>query len=138
MIGNPHEEHARAKKVIALLSVIPATRTQAENDLLALFLESLNQKQRNVFAVLAPCNDPSPTTWEMVVAAVRARHVPGDGGAIDRHTDIRRPDFTDTIRKAHRAHYQKPGRCVACEVLGDVLNRTFDDGVTTALRAVGL
>jgi hypothetical protein len=138
---NPYEDSARARKVIALMGVVPQTRTQAQNDMVALFLESLSQAQRDVYGVLAGCKTPpSETTWEMVVATVRARHVPGDGDSLDVRSEVKRPDFSETVRKAHRAHYQRSEgqRCVACDVLTDVLNQTFDAGVTAAVRAVGL
>jgi len=139
MAANGFEDAARARKVISILGILPPTRSQAQNDLLATFLEHLTPPQRDVYGLLAGCKTaPSDTTWGMVVAAIRARHFSGDGAAIDVKQDVRRPDFAETGRKAHRAHYQKPGRCVACEVLLDVLNQTFDAGVTAAVRAVGL
>ena len=133
-------EAARAKKVVALLLVLPAGRTQIENDMIALLAESFTAHQRGVYEVLAGVNKCSDTTWAMVVAAVRARHFPGDGGAIDRRTDIRRPDFSAAIAKNHRAHYYRDEDrpCVPCDVMRDSLNQAFDQGVTAAIRAVGL
>jgi hypothetical protein len=136
-------ETARARKVVALLRVVPQGRTQIENDFIALFLESLTSQQRAVFDVLANLKNPaSDETWRMTIAAVRARHVPGDGGSLERR-DLPRPDFSDAIRRQHRVHpdlppERAPNGCVACLALADTLNRAFDDGVTAAVRAVGL
>lgn len=141
MTTNPYEDSARARKVIQLLSVIPAGRTQAENDLIALLFEGLDAKQRGVYEVLADLKHPaSDETWRQTLSAVRARHVPGDGGAIDRRTDVRRPDFSAAIAKNHRAHYYRDEdrACVPCQVLEDSLNAAFDQGVSAAIRAVGL
>jgi hypothetical protein len=143
-VTNAHEDAARARKVVQLLGVIPAGRTQGENDVLALFLESLSHHQRAVYELLADLKHPaSDTTWGLVIAAVRARHVPGDGGAIDRHRDLRRPDFGPAVARQHRVHpdlppERAPNGCVPCAALQDALDAAFDAGVTATIRAVGL
>jgi hypothetical protein len=137
---NPHEEAARARKVISLLGVVPAGRTQAENDLVAQFMKSLSPSQRQVYEILAGLKHAaSQTTWDMVIAAVRARHVPGDGGAIDRQQDLRRPDYAAMVQdEFHPAHKQLFETCAACKRLIGSLDQAFDAGVTAAVRAVGL
>jgi hypothetical protein len=134
------EEAARARKVISLLGVIPTGRSQVENDLVAQFLDSLSPPQRQVYEILAGLkHTASQTTWDMVIGAVRARHVPGDGGAIDRQQDIRRPDYAAVAREEfHPAHRQLFQTCAACRRLIDTLEQAFDAGVTAAVRAVGL
>lgn len=135
-------EAARAKKVIALLGVLPAGKSQAENDLLAVFVESLSTHQRQAYEVVAGVKKSSDETWRMVAAAIRARHVSGDGGAFERR-DLRRPDFTRVLERQHRFHpdlppERAPNGCVPCAVLRDALDEAFGAGVTAAVRAVGL
>jgi hypothetical protein len=140
MTTNPHEEVARARKVISILGVIPTGRSQAENDLVAQFLESLSPPQRQVYEILAGLrHTASQATWDLVISAVRARHVPGDGGAIDRQQDLRRPDYAAVAHdEFHPAHKQLFETCAACRRLICTLDQAFDAGVTAAVRAVGL
>lgn len=138
---NPYEDTARAKKVIAILGVLPPTRSQAQNDLLATFLEQLPTAQRDVYGLLAGCKTaPSDTTWGMVVAAVRARHVPGSGEAMDIRAEVKKPDFdADARQQFHSpAHRYRADQCPRCERIGRALSDAFDLGMTTTIRAVGL
>lgn len=142
MSANAFEDAARARKVIAILGVLPTGKTQIENDLLATMLETLSAEQRAVYEVLAGVKVCSAETWRLVMAAVRGRHVPGDGGQFEAR-DLRRPDFGDVLRRQHRVHpdlppERAPNGCVPCAALMDSLNQAFDAGVTAAVRAVGL
>lgn len=138
---NGFEDAARARKVISILGILPPTRSQAQNDLLATFLETLPTAQRDVYGLLAGCKTaPSDTTWGMVVEAVRARHVPGDGGAMDVRSEIKKPDFiADARQQFHSAaHRYRADQCPRCERIGKALSDAFDLGMTTTIRAVGL
>lgn len=137
---NGYEDAARAKKVIAILSILPPTRSEAQNDLLAMFLDGLPQPQRNVYGLLAGCKtNPSETTWELVVAAVRARHTPGDGASMDWKAEVKRPDFAQLVREQfHVGHKLPPDQCSRCERLARFGNEAFDAGMTQTIRAVGL
>lgn len=137
---NGYADANRAKKVIAILAVLPPTKTQMENDVLALFLEALTQPQRDVYGLLAGCkSNPSPTTWGLVVAAVRARHVPGDGGSVDWKAEVKRPDFAAIVQEQfHTGHKLPPEQCSRCERLARFGDEAFDAGLAQAVRAVGL
>lgn len=113
---SPHEDTARNRKVVALLNVLPIGRTQAENDLISLLVESFTALQRGAFEQLAGVRKCSDTTWHQVSTVIQARHVPGDGGSA--------PD-----RKLLATRYS-----FATQAERDA----FDAGVTAACRAVGL
>ena len=66
---NPFEQAARARKVSALLALIPAGNGQA----LAARLSAFTQGMRNVWAKRAGCNPPSEATWSQLCEAVRGR-----------------------------------------------------------------
>lgn len=137
---NGWEDAARAKKVIAILSILPPTRSEAQNDLLAMFLENLPVPQRDVYGLLAGCKTkPSDTTWGLVVAAVRARHTPGDGASLDWKAEVKRPDFGQLVREQfHTGHKLPPEQCSRCERLTRFANECFDTGMTQTIRAVGI
>lgn len=67
-----HVAVARLKKVRVIVALVPASNTPAEAEALAKEMESWSQDRRDTFAHAAGANTPpSPTTWALVVHAVR-------------------------------------------------------------------
>jgi hypothetical protein len=73
MAANPFAAAARARKVAALLAIIPAGSTPREREAVADTLAGFSPADRARFAAHAGVNAPSPETWSMLVDAVRAR-----------------------------------------------------------------
>lgn len=73
MSASRFEENARARKVLAILAVVPTGETSAENRIIAEFLAALSAPERALFAKIAKVNAPSEETWRQVISAVLAR-----------------------------------------------------------------
>lgn len=68
-----HEHLARARKVMAIVVVIPAGVDEEENALIADALGRLSKHERRVVAAAAKVNEPSDETWRLVVEQVGKR-----------------------------------------------------------------
>lgn len=78
MTASPFEEAGRARKVMAILKVVPTGDSSTENGIVADFLAGLSVPERAVFAKLAKVRSPSDETWRLVIEAVRARKPVGE------------------------------------------------------------
>jgi len=67
------EARARARKVAKIVALVPDGATAAENAEIATWLAEQADQFRREYAKLAGVHPPSQTTWDAVVAAVRAR-----------------------------------------------------------------
>jgi hypothetical protein len=73
---NPRELIARALKVSAMVTLVPACETKALNHACAALLESWPQADRDELARAAGVRSPSEKTWELLCDVVRRRPVP--------------------------------------------------------------
>lgn len=71
--GNPHERAARARKVAAMLALVPPGADRREQDALADVLVGFDADARVRWAAAAGCSSPSLATWADLVAVTRAR-----------------------------------------------------------------
>ncbi len=111
---NPHEEAARSRKVLAILSVVPTGETSEQNRIIAEFLAALSVPERAIFAKKAKVNAPSKETWDLVLSAVRARTPIAEVEAVPVATDeeettpIEHETGEELMRK-YRAQRQQDG-----------------------------
>lgn len=71
--SNPFKALARSRKVAALLAVVPHGRTPDEIRKIADWLKGTDSVVRTGIAMQACVKAPSPETWDLLVAAARAR-----------------------------------------------------------------